>query len=105
MTTDTSEKGLFAYQDYYRTTLLADETDPNKLHDLKAALDAAQVYSPEQMQQLVARCSSAELTATSSTRSSMRAWRSIWTSSTRTARWTSRARPRCSAAPTASCRR
>jgi type I restriction enzyme R subunit len=29
------------------------ETDPNKLHDLKAALDAAQVYSPEQVQQVV----------------------------------------------------
>jgi len=26
---------------------------PNKLHDLKAALDAAQVYSPEQVQQVV----------------------------------------------------
>src|ERR1019366_2000175 len=35
----------FAFQDYYRTTLLAEETDPNKLHDLKAARDAAQVYS------------------------------------------------------------
>jgi type I restriction enzyme R subunit len=44
----------FAFQDYYRTTLLAEETDPNKLHDLKAALDAAQVYSPEQVQELVA---------------------------------------------------
>jgi type I restriction enzyme R subunit len=44
----------FAFQDYYRTTLLAEETDPNKLHDLKGALDAAQVYSPEQVQQLVA---------------------------------------------------
>jgi type I restriction enzyme R subunit len=43
----------FAFQDYYRTTLLADETDPNKLHDLKAALDAAQVYSPFQVQQVV----------------------------------------------------
>ncbi|MFY9644745.1 MAG: type I restriction endonuclease subunit R [Terriglobales bacterium] len=43
----------FAFQDYYRTTLLAEETDPNKLHDLKASLDAAQVYSPEQVQQLV----------------------------------------------------
>ncbi|MFO7640016.1 MAG: type I restriction endonuclease subunit R, partial [Candidatus Competibacteraceae bacterium] len=42
-----------AFQDYYRTTLLADETDPNKLHDLKAALDAAQVYAPEQVRQLV----------------------------------------------------
>ena len=43
----------FAFQDYYRTTLLAEETDPNKLHDLKAALDAAQVYSPEQVQRVV----------------------------------------------------
>jgi type I restriction enzyme R subunit len=43
----------FAFQDYYRTTLLADETDPNKLHDLKAALDTAQVYSPEQVEQVV----------------------------------------------------
>ena len=42
-----------AFQDYYRTTFLADETDPNKLHDLKAALDSAQVYSPEQVQGLV----------------------------------------------------
>ena len=41
-----SEAITFAFQDYYRTTLLAEETDPNKLHDLKAALDAAQVYSP-----------------------------------------------------------
>ena len=38
-----------AFQDYYRTTLLAEETDPNKLHDLKAALDNAQVYSPGQV--------------------------------------------------------
>ena len=28
-----------AFADYYRTTVLAEETDPNKLHDLKAALD------------------------------------------------------------------
>jgi type I restriction enzyme R subunit len=49
-----SETITFAFQDYYRTTLLAEETDPNKLHDLKAALDAAQVYTPEQVQQVVA---------------------------------------------------
>src|SRR3972149_7933475 len=42
-----------AFQDYSRTTLLAEETDPNKLHDLKAALDNAQVYTPEQVQQVV----------------------------------------------------
>ncbi len=38
-----------AFADYYRTTILSDETDPNKLHDLKAALDGAQVYTPEQV--------------------------------------------------------
>lgn len=43
-----------AFQDYYRATLLADETDPNKLHDLKTALDDAQVYSPDQVQKFVA---------------------------------------------------
>ena len=48
-----SEAITFAFQDYYRTTLLSEETDPNKLHDLKAALDNAQVYSPAQVQQLV----------------------------------------------------
>jgi type I restriction enzyme R subunit len=45
----------FAFQDYFRTTILAEETDPNKLHDLKAALDSAQVYSPEQVEDVVAR--------------------------------------------------
>jgi type I restriction enzyme, R subunit len=48
-----NEAITFAFQDYYRTTLLAEETDPNKLHDLKATLDAAQVYSPEQVLELV----------------------------------------------------
>jgi type I restriction enzyme R subunit len=50
-----SEAITFAFQDYYRTTLLADETDPNKLHDLKGALDNAQVYTPKQVQQVVER--------------------------------------------------
>src|SRR5271165_3106104 len=36
-----------AFADYYRTTVLAEETDPNKLHDLQTALDHYQVYSPE----------------------------------------------------------
>jgi type I restriction enzyme R subunit len=35
-----------AFADYYRTTILSEETDPNKLHDLKAALDGYQVYTP-----------------------------------------------------------
>jgi type I restriction enzyme R subunit len=43
-----------AFGDYYRTTILAEETDPNKLHDLKAALDGYQVYAPVQINQLVA---------------------------------------------------
>jgi type I restriction enzyme R subunit len=47
-----AEAITFAFQDYYRTTLLSEETDPNKLHDLKAALDVAQVYSAEQVQQV-----------------------------------------------------
>jgi type I restriction enzyme R subunit len=48
-----SEAITYAFQDYYRTTLLSEETDPNKLHDLKNTLDSAQVYSPEQQQQVV----------------------------------------------------
>ena len=43
-----------AFADYYRTTLLSEETDPNKLHDLKATLDGYQVYAQEQIDQLVA---------------------------------------------------
>ncbi len=35
------------------TTVLAEETDPNRLHDLKAALDGYQVYSPAQVDELV----------------------------------------------------
>ena len=38
-----------SFADYYRTTILSQETDPNKLHDLKAALDGYQVYSPAQI--------------------------------------------------------
>jgi type I restriction enzyme, R subunit len=48
-----SEAISYAFQDYYRTTLLAEETDLNKLHDLKADLDGAQVYALEQVGQLV----------------------------------------------------
>lgn len=42
-----------AFEPYYRTTILAEETDPNKLHDLKATLDGYQVYAPEQVQEFV----------------------------------------------------
>lgn len=40
-----------AFSDYYRTTILSDETDPNKLHDLKAELDGFQIYTPSQVEQ------------------------------------------------------
>ena len=44
-----------AFSDYYRTTILAEETDPDKLHDLKAALDGYQVYTAAQIEDLVER--------------------------------------------------
>ena len=44
-----------AFDDFYRATILADETDPNKLHNLQADLDVAQVYSPEHVDELVKR--------------------------------------------------
>jgi type I restriction enzyme, R subunit len=42
-----------AFSDYYRTTILSEETDPNKLHDLKAALDGYQVYTQTHIDQMV----------------------------------------------------
>jgi type I restriction enzyme R subunit len=48
-----SEAITQAFSDYYRTTLLSEETDPNKLHDLKLALDDADVYSDEQVDGIV----------------------------------------------------
>lgn len=48
-----SETITEAFADYYRTTILSEETDPNKLHDLKGVLDGYQVYSPEKVDSLV----------------------------------------------------
>lgn len=42
-----------AFSDYYRTTILSEETDPNKLHDLKGMLDGLQVYARSQVDELV----------------------------------------------------
>ena len=42
-----------AFADYYRTTILSEETDPNKLHDLKAVLDGYQVYADAEIEQFV----------------------------------------------------
>ena len=44
-----------AFSDYYRTTILSAETDPNTLHDLKAVLDGYQVYAGAEIDQLVTR--------------------------------------------------
>ena len=42
-----------AFADHYRTTILSEETDPNTLHDLKAALDGSQVYTDTEIERLV----------------------------------------------------
>ena len=44
-----------AFADYYRTTILAEETDPDKLHDLKTTLDAYQVYDAGQIDEFAGR--------------------------------------------------
>jgi type I restriction enzyme R subunit len=42
-----------AFADYYKTTLLSEETDPNKLHDLRDSLDQLRVYMWEQVEEFV----------------------------------------------------
>ncbi len=44
-----------SFANYYRGTILAEETDPDRLHDLQADLDAARVYSAEQIDRFVER--------------------------------------------------
>ncbi len=44
-----------AFSDYYQTTILSEETDPNKLHDLKADLDSYQIYNQSQINDFVKR--------------------------------------------------
>ncbi len=51
---DNAEAVKAAFQDYYRATVQVGETDANKLHDLKNDLDAKQVYSWQQVEDLVA---------------------------------------------------
>lgn len=43
-----------AFEDYYRTTVLSGETDPDKLHDLQGALARAGVYTQEHVDRFVA---------------------------------------------------
>ena len=42
-----------AFSRYYRTTLLSDETDPNKLYDLIAAMEEYQVFTQDHVEKLV----------------------------------------------------
>ena len=44
-----------SFASFYRATILADETDPDRLHDLQADLDAAQVYTAAQVDEFVER--------------------------------------------------
>jgi len=41
-----------AFAAYYRTTVLSEATDPNRLHDLKSDLDGSQVYTPADVAKL-----------------------------------------------------
>ncbi|MBU2651728.1 MAG: DEAD/DEAH box helicase family protein [Bacteroidetes bacterium] len=38
-----------SFDPFFETTILSEATDPNKLFDLQAALDAFQIYTPEQV--------------------------------------------------------
>ena len=44
-----------SFANFYRATILADETDPNKLHDLQAELDATQIYSSDEVDEFARR--------------------------------------------------
>ena len=57
---NTTEVIQESFGDYYRTTILSDETDPDKLHDLKGGLDQAQIYSQEEIDDLVQKCLAGE---------------------------------------------
>ena len=48
---NTSDEIKKSFEPYYETTILGEATDPNKLFDLQSALDAFQVYTPEQVQE------------------------------------------------------
>ena len=45
-----------AFEPYYRTTVLSDEADPDRLHDLKATLDGYAVYTQQQVEEVARRC-------------------------------------------------
>ena len=91
-----------AFADYYRATILADETDPNRLHDLQANLDGVQVYSPHKSRTLYG-CTLMAPSATRSIRFLMRASQNTCVNSTRTGKSISRVKPKASCGPTTFC--
>jgi type I restriction enzyme R subunit len=38
-----------SFETYYRTTILSEATDPNRLHDLKASLDELQIFTQDEV--------------------------------------------------------
>ncbi len=44
-----------SFEPFYRSTILSDETDANRLHDLQAILDSHQIYTPEEIDHFVSR--------------------------------------------------
>lgn len=42
-----------AFDKYYKTTILADETDPNKLYDLLQEINDAEIFTREQMEKTI----------------------------------------------------
>lgn len=46
---NSSDEIKTSFEPFYETTILGEATDPNKLFDLQSSLDAAQVYTPEQV--------------------------------------------------------
>ncbi len=50
---NTEDDILQAFQKYYKTTILARESDPNKLNDLIGEIEAANFYSVEEVNDLV----------------------------------------------------
>ncbi|MGK5169592.1 type I restriction endonuclease subunit R [Geodermatophilus sp. CPCC 205761] len=50
---NTADQIEAAFADYYRTTILAGETDPDKLHELQAALAQSGVYGSEHVDRFI----------------------------------------------------
>ena len=95
-----------AFEPYYRTTILADETDPNKLHDLKSDLDGARsLHARRQSMNLCELYLGGSEPRDSSIRFSMAALRYTWKNSTKMDKSISRVKQRRSCAATAFFRR